>query len=48
MNTLFMNSEESKISDCYRLLINLQDKINLNKGSKYAALSNVSRIYMKK
>ena len=48
MNTLFMNSGKSKISDCYRLLINLLVKINLNKGGKYAALSNVRRKYMKK
>ena len=29
MDTMFMNSENSKISDPQRLLLNLSDKINL-------------------
>ena len=29
MDTIFMNSENSKISDPRRLLLNLSDKINL-------------------
>ena len=32
MDTIFMNSKNSKTSDPYRLLLNLSDKINL-KGS---------------
>ena len=31
MNTIFMNSEDSKTSDAHRLLLNLSDKINLKK-----------------
>ena len=29
MDTIFMNSEDSKTSDAYRLLLKLLDKINL-------------------
>ena len=42
MNTIFMNSENSKISDHHRLLLNLSDKINLKRSDKYTALSNLS------
>ena len=42
MNTIFMNSENSKISDHHRLLLNLSDKINLKRIDKYIALSNLS------
>ena len=38
MNTIFMNSENSKTSDPYRLLLNLLDKINLKRCEKYVAL----------
>ena len=31
MNTIFMNSKNSKTSDPYRLLLNLTDKIDLKK-----------------
>ena len=31
MDTLLMNSENSKTSDPYRLLLNLSDKINLKR-----------------
>ena len=44
MNTIFMNSKNSRISDPHRLLLNLTDKINL-KRNKYVALSNVSIYY---
>ena len=32
MDTIFMNSENSKTSDPHRLLINLTDKINLKRS----------------
>ena len=38
MDTIFMNSEKSKTSDPYRLLLNLLDKINLKRSDKYVAL----------
>ena len=45
MNTTFMNSKNSKTSDSYRLLLKLTDKINLKRGDKYVALSNLSIYY---
>ena len=41
MNTIFVNSKNSKTSDCHRVLLNLADKINLKSGDKYVALSNL-------
>ena len=35
MNTIFMNSENSKTSDTRRLLLNLTDKIDLRRNDKY-------------
>ena len=45
MGTMFLNSENSKISDHHRLLPNLSDKINLKRSDKYVALSNLSIHY---
>ena len=45
MDTLFMNSKNSKTSDPDRLLLNLTDKINLRRSEKYVALSNLSIYY---
>ena len=45
MDTIFMNSENSKISDPHRLLLNLLDKLNLKRSDKYVALSNFSICY---
>ena len=42
MNTIFINSENSKTSDLHRLLLNLTDKIDLRRKDKYIALSNLS------
>ena len=42
MDTIFMNSENSKTSDPHRLLLNLTDKIDLRRKFKYVALSNLS------
>ena len=41
MDTIFMNSKNSKPSDPHRLLINLTDKIDLRKKDKYIFLSNI-------
>ena len=35
MNTIFMNSENSKTSDHYRLLLNLTDKIDFKRKDIY-------------
>ena len=48
MNTLFMNSKNSKTSDPRRLPLNLTDKINLKRTHKYVALSNLSMFYTSK
>ena len=40
-----MNSENSKTSDCRRLLLNLSDKVNLKISDKYVALLNLSSYY---
>ena len=45
MDTIFMNSENSKTSDPHRLLLKLLDKINLKRSDKYIALSNLSIYY---
>ena len=42
MDTIFMNSENSKKIDPDKLLLNLTDKINLKRSDKYLALSNLS------
>ena len=45
MDTIFINSENSKTSEPHRLLLNLTDKINLKRSDKYTALSNFSIYY---
>ena len=44
VDTIFMNSGNSKTSDPQRLLPNLTNKINLKRSDEYVALSNL-RIY---
>ena len=45
MDIIFMNFENSKISEHDILLPNLADKINLKGIDKHVALSNLSRYY---
>ena len=45
MNSIFMNSKNSKTSDPRRLLLNITDKIDLRRKDKYIALSNLSIYY---
>ena len=45
MNTIFMNSKNSRTSDPRRLLFNLTDKTNLRRKDKCIALSNLSIYY---
>ena len=40
-----MNSDNSKISDPHRLLLNLSDKTNLKRRDKYVVLSSLSIYY---
>ena len=48
MDTIFLNSRNSKTSDPHRLLLNLSDKIILKRSDKYVALSNLSIYYTPK
>ena len=45
MDTIFMNSGNSKTSNPHILLLNLSDKINLKRKEKDAASSNLSVYY---
>ena len=45
MDTIFVNSENSKISDIHSLLLNVTDKINLKRRDQYVTLSNLSIYY---
>ena len=45
MDTIFMNSENSKTSDLHRVLFSFTDKINLKRSDKCVALSNLSIYY---
>ena len=45
MDTIFMNSENSRTSEYYVLLLKLADKLDLRRGQKSAALSNLSIYY---
>ena len=38
MNTLFMNSKNSKTSKPHVLMLNLTDKLDLRRSDKYVAL----------
>ena len=45
MDTIFLNSENTKTSDLHRLLFNLSGKINLKRSDKYVALTKLSIYY---
>ena len=45
MNTIFMNSENSKTSKPHVLILNITDKIDLKRGEKRITLSNLSIYY---
>ena len=46
MGTIFMNSENSKTSEHHVLVLKLTDKLDLRRGQKTVALSNLSICYM--
>ena len=46
MNTIIMNSENSKTSEYHVLVFKLTDKLDLRRGQKTVALSNLSIYYM--
>ena len=45
MNTIFMNSENSKTSKPYVLILKLTDKLDLKRVEKGIAISNLSIYY---
>ena len=45
MNTIFMNSENSRTSEYHVLVLKLTDKLDLRRGQKNIALSNCSIYY---
>ena len=46
MDTIFMNSENSKTSEPHVLILKLTDKLSLRRGEKIIALSNLSIYYI--
>ena len=45
MNTIFTNSENSKTSKPHVLILKFTDKLDLRRGEKSIALSNLSIYY---
>ena len=45
MDTIFMNSENSRFSEYHVLVLKLTDKLDLRRGQKTVALSNLSIYY---
>ena len=45
MDTIFMNSGNSRTSEYHVLVLTLADKLNLRRGQKSAAFSNLSIYY---
>ena len=48
MDTIFMNSENSKTSEQHVLVLKLTNKLDLRIGEKIIALSNLSIYYVEK
>ena len=45
MDTVFMNSENSRTPEYHILVLKLTDKLDLRRGQKSVALSNLSIYY---
>ena len=45
MDTIFMNSRNSKTSEPHMLVLSLSEKIDLKRSDKCGALSNISIYY---
>ena len=45
MNKIFMNSENRKTSDQYKLVLHITDKMDLIRGDKLVALSYLNIYY---
>ena len=46
MNTIFMNSKNSRTSEYQVLVLKLTDKLHLRRGQKSVTLSNLSIYYI--
>ena len=46
MDTIFMNSEDSRTSEYHVLVLKLADKLDLRRGQRSVALSNLSIYYI--
>ena len=46
MSTIFMNMENSKMSEPHKFVLTLLQKLNLRSSIKHAALENLSVCYM--
>ena len=46
MDTIFINSENSKTSELHVLILKITDKLDLRRGEKIIALSDLSIYYM--
>ena len=46
MDTIFINSENSKTSELHVLILKITDKLDLRRGEKIIALSNLNIYYM--
>ena len=45
MDTIFINSKNSRTSEYHGLKLKLADKLDLRRGQKSVALSNLSIVY---
>ena len=46
MDTIFLNSENSKTSELHVIILKLTDKLDLKRGEKIVALSNLYIYYI--
>ena len=48
METIFMNTENSKTNEPHKFVFNLSQKLDLRRSNKHVALQNLSIYYMRK
>ena len=46
METIFMNTENSKMNEPHKFVLNLSQRLDLRSSNKYVALQNFSIYYM--
>ena len=45
MKTVFMNTENSKMNDSHKFVLNLSQRLDLRSSNKHVALQNISIYY---